>query len=453
MSIKSFWQKICGDENRAEETEFLPAVLEITETPPSPVGRLVLWSLMALVAAALIWAVLGKIDEVAVANGKIIPTGQVKIVQAEDKGIVKKIYVKDGEYVKKGQPLIELDPTVSGADLARLKKQLAYYKLDIARLQAQMADAPFVPFASADLEQNDITAQQQLYNSSISQYRAQREAAEMKVSQNEAAVQSAVAQKEKYIKMLAISRDKESRLKKLMDDEAVAQFDYLNEKSNRVNYEMTVQSLIEEINKAEAELAESRKNLANVTASYRKEIMTQLVDSKKAFYDFQEELKKAEEKKKLATIKAPCDGRVNQLSIHTVGGIVTAAQGLMMIVPDNVQMVVEAWADNKDIGFIRLGQEAEIKVATFNFQKFGIVHGKVAEISPDAMEDDRDPETDKKYRLILTLEKSRMLVNSDKVALTPGMAVTAEIKIKQKRIIEFFLDPFRKYQNEALRER
>ena len=155
----------------------------------------------------------------------------------------------------------------------------------------------------------------------------------------------------------------------------------------------------------------------------------------------------------MSKIIAPVDGRINQLAMHTVGGIVTDAQALMIIVPDDVVMELEVWADNKDIGFINLGQTAEVKVQTFNFQKFGVVDAEVAEISPDALEDRSNQEKDKKYRLALTMTKQDMIVGGKSIPLSPGMEVTAEIKIKTKRIIDFFLDPFRQYTSEALRER
>ena len=141
-------------------------------------------------------------------------------------------------------------------------------------------------------------------------------------------------------------------------------------------------------------------------------------------------------------------GRVNQLSVHTVGGVVSEGQALMMVVPDDVTLEIEAYADNKDIGFIQKGQEAEVKVETFNFQKFGMVNAKVAEISPDVIDDTQDKQKDGKYRLTLSIDD-----DDSGIGLSPGMNVAAEIKIKKKRIIDFFLDPFRQYQDEALRER
>ena len=182
--------------------------------------------------------------------------------------------------------------------------------------------------------------------------------------------------------------------------------------------------------------------------------MTELVEARKQSYALAEELKKADEDARLATITAPCDGQVYNLTIHTIGGIVTDAQPLLMIVPADSEMEFEVWADNKDIGFIKKGQEAEVKVDTFDFQKFGVVRAVVEEIGPDAATDEKDLETYRKYRVLLRpRESSVSWYLGDGKFLLPGMHVQAEVKIKEKRIVDFFLDPFRKYLDESLRER
>ena len=167
----------------------------------------------------------------------------------------------------------------------------------------------------------------------------------------------------------------------------------------------------------------------------------------------QAEIKKADENQRLATVVAPCSGRVYNLAVHTEGGVVTDAQPLLIIVPDGVELEFEVWADNKDIGFIQYGQQAEVKIDTYNFQKFGFMKAEVDEISADAYDDSKDPEHYKKYRLLLKPTDSSINIFGKEATLTPGMSVNAEIIIKEKRIIEFFLDPFRRYTGEALRER
>ena len=451
--LKETWNWLVhGDENE-KETEFLPAILEVTETPPSPTGRLVMWSILALIVVGLLWSILGHINEVAVASGKVIPSGQAKTIQVKNKGIIKEIRVKEGQEVKEGDILILLDPTTTGADMESLRKRAAYYRLDIERLEAELSGEPFSPKADPDLEAHDRAAELALYQSRTNDYRTQLRAAQDVVNQKRASLASARAQHEKYAEGLVIAQEKESRLEDLIKENAVSEFQLLEQRAQRIEYDKNAQATLDSINATMAEIAEAEQKLANVDATYHKDIMTSLVEARKEYYSVQEAIKKADEDARMATIVAPCDGRVYNLSVHTVGGIVTDAQPLMMVVPDGVSLEFEVYADNKDIGFIKTGQSAEVKVETFNFQKFGIVEAEVDEISADSVDDNKDPERNKKFRLLLRPTKTEINVFGEKAELAPGMNVNAEIKIKEKRIIDFFLDPFRRYTSEALRER
>lgn len=453
MKIKELWNKLINGRTDERETEFLPAILEVTETPPSPVGRLVMWSILALLAAGIIWAFVGHINEVAVAHGKVIPAGQVKTIQVKNKGVIKEIRVKDGDTVKEGDVLVVLDPTSAGADYDNLKKRAAYYKLDIARLNAELEDKSFAPEADPDLESHDLEAERALYQSRTGQHRAEREAAQMTIEQKVAALRSEQTTYDKFAGGLAIAQEKESRLTELVQENAIAEFQLLDQQSQRLQYEKSTQSQADIVTKAQAEVAEAQQKLANVDAAYKKDVMTALVDARKQYYSIEEEIKKADENNRLATVVAPCDGRVYNLAVHTEGGVVSDGQGLMMIVPDDVPLEFEVYADNKDIGFIKEGQEAEVKVDTFNFQKFGVVKAAVDEISADAVDDQKDVERNKKYRLTMKITDDNINIFGQKADLTPGMSVNAEIKIREKRIIDFFMDPFRRYTSEALRER
>ena len=448
-----FWNWLVHGEEREKETEFLPAILEVTETPPSPTGRLVMWTLLALLVIALAWAFLGHINEVAVAEGKVIPTGQAKTVQVKNKGIIKEINVVEGQEVQEGDVLVVLDPTTTTADYDNLKKRAAYYKLDIQRLTAELTGQPFTPERDPDLEAHDLAAELALYQSRTSDYQTQRQSRQDVIEQKRARLQSTQSTYEKYAEGLKIAQDKESRLQQLIAESAISEFQLLEQQKETIEYAKNAQASMDEMTSIQAEIAEAEQNLANVDASYRKDIMTSLVEAKKEYYSLTESIKKAEEDSRLATIVAPTSGRVYNLSVHTVGGIVTDAQPLLQIVPDDVKLQFEVYADNKDIGFIKVGQEAEVKVRTFNFQKFGMVKAEVEEISADAVDNPQDVAKHDKFKLLLNPVINDMNINGEQANLTVGMGVTAEIKIKEKRIIDFFLDPFRKYTHEALRER
>ena len=449
-----FFKWLIHGEERETETEFLPAILEVTETPPSPTKRLVMWTVLALIVIGLLWAFLGHINEVAVAPGKVIPSGQAKTVQVKNKGIVKEIRVEEGQKVEEGDILVLLDPTTTSADYDSLRKRAAYYKLDIQRLTAELTGQPFMPEEDPDLEAHDLAAELALYQSRTNDYRTQRESRQEVIAQKRARLEAARATYEKYNEGLKIAQTKEEKLTDLMEEEAISAFQLLEQQNQTIEYAQNAQSQLDEITSIQAEIAEAEQNLANVDASYRKEIMTALVDAKKEYYSVTESIKKADEDSRMATIVAPTSGRVYNLNIHTVGGIVTDAQALMQIVPEEASLEFEVYADNKDIGFIREGQTAEVKVETFNFQKFGMVDAKVTEVSADAVNEIADQERYKKFKLILVPSGKKTIdVFGEEVPLAVGMNVSAEIKIKEKRIIDFFLDPFRRYTSEALRER
>ncbi|MBR4153104.1 MAG: HlyD family type I secretion periplasmic adaptor subunit [Selenomonadaceae bacterium] len=448
-----FWKWLVHGEDRDKETEFLPAILEVTETPPSPTGRLVMWSILLLVVIALAWSYLGHINEVAVAAGKVIPSGQIKTVQVKNKGIVKEINVEEGQIVQEGDVLVVLDPTTTSADYDSLRKRAAYYKLDIQRLTAELTQQPFVPEEDPDLEPHDLAAEMALYQSRTSDYRTQRQSREDVIAQRIAKLQASQASYEKYAEVLAIAQEKEARLEELSEQNAISQFQLLEQQRETIEYAKNAQAELDSLNSIRAEIAEAQQNLANVDASYHKDIMTALVEAKKEYYAIAEAIKKAEEDSRMAVIYAPISGRIYNLSIHTLGGIVTDAQPLLQIVPEETKLEFEVYADNKDIGFIKVGQEAEVKVETYNFQKFGMYKAEVMEISADAVNEPNDQQKHMKYKLLLDPTSNDINVYGQPAKIEVGMNVSAEIKIKEKRIIDFFLDPFRRYTSEALRER
>lgn len=452
--MKNIWRKLWErTENRfwkQTEREFLPSALELSETPPSPWRRGLLWASVLFLILVLVWSIAGSVDEVAIAPGKIIPAGQVKVVQAEDKGIVKAIHVKDGMRVTQGQVLVELDPTVSGADLARIRHDTAYYALQLERLRAEASGQPFMPPASSELDQRDIDVQMQLYSSRVNNYQSKLAAGKAAVIQAEAGITSARANLQKSSSLYEIAAEKEQRIQKLVEENAVALFVLLDHRSKRIELENDMKIQEAEVRRQQAVLAQSEESLSALTLQWNADVQSQFLETKKQWVEYAEELKKASEKERLSRVVSPVDGRVAQLSIHTVGGIVTAAQALMVIVPEETEMEVEAWVANKDVGFVYPGQKAEVKVETFSFQKYGTLPATISEVGADAVE---DKDKGRVYRVVLALDQNQILVNGSSVFLSPGMSVTAEIKIREKQIIEFFLDPFRQYKNEALRER
>lgn len=435
---------------RNKEAEFLPAVLEIIESPPSYGSRTILWTFWGLALFGVLWVIFGSVDEISVAPGKVIPNGYVRVLQAEDKGVIKNIYVSDGQKVEKGQVLLELDPTVSAADLAKMKKEVACANLEVERLTAEKENRPFLPQTVSDADPKDMLAQAALYSSRNIEYQTKVETATQGIQQYQEALRSANIEKNKLEQLYSVESEKESKLNQLASEYAIAKFTLLDQQSKRVTVENNLAEQESTIAQQQAVLAKSLAAFNNIVAERNLDIDTKLVDARQKLFNYSEELKKAEEKSRLETIVAPDDGYISNLSVHTIGGIVTPAQQLMEVVPNMVSLEIEAWVANKDIGFIEEGQKAEIKVETFNFQKYGTIPATVVNISPNAVE---DSDKGRVYRVLMNMDRDYVMVNNREVRLNSGMTVSAEIKTRQKKIYEFFLEPFKKYQSEFLRER
>ncbi len=432
------------------EAEFLPAALEIVESPPAYASRTVLWTFFTLALTVLLWLVFGSVEEVASAPGKIIPDGYVRVLQAEDKGIIKNIYVAEGQKVKKGDLLLELDETVSAADLMQLKKKVAELRLEAERLHCEKENRPFMPQGADGTDEMYVRTQLSLYNSRRSAQQAKVGEALQGVQQGQAELQRNLAEQEKQRELLQYAQEKTGKLQYLYDQNAISELTVLEQQMKRQELKRSVESQQSAVESQAALLAQKQTTVKRAAAEYATEVDASLAEALAKLNEASEQLKKAEEKHGLCQFIAPDDGYVSNLTVHTIGGIVTPAQVIMEIVPEEANLLAEILVANKDIGFIQTGQRAELKVQTFTFQKYGTVPAVVANISPNAVD---DPEQGRAFKVLLQLDKDKMDVNGRMVRLGSGMTVSAEVKTRDKKIYEYFLEPFKKYTSESLRER
>lgn len=442
-----------SDKLKKEELDFLPAALEITETPPSPAAHILLWTLLALFTIAVVWACLAHVDEVAIAAGKVIPTGYTKTVQAEDKGTVTRIFVKDGQAVKKGEQLLSLDSTAAAADLARCRKMRAQWRVETMRLKAELEGKPFNISSLKDtggVDARFLSDQQALHDKRISEYTDKTQSARQAVESSSFAVKTAQAILRKLEMQLPAAREREANVKRALENGGVSSFTYQEYREKLFSLEQDILSQRAEVQRLTHQFEESGKQLDSLRSEWLRDTSSNLVEVGRKIDEIDEEIKKAETVYKYCSVTAPIDGTVQQLSVHTEGAVVQPAQALMLIVPDGSSFAFETWLPNKDIGFVYKGQAAEIKVETFNFQKYGTLEAAVEEVGNEAVSDE---ERGLIYRVLLTSKKCYFDVKGQKVNIKPGMSVTAEIKTRRKRVIEFFMEPFISYKNESLRER
>jgi hemolysin D len=463
-----------AQERRGEELAFLPAALEIVETPPSPIGRTVGATIILLFCTALVWAWWGTIDIVASAAGKILPGDRTKVVQPFESGVVRSIRVQDGQAVKAGDVLVELDPTVNEAERDHLRNDLLAERLNIARLRAALAggDDPvtdFMPPADADPEL--IVAQRQLLLNQVTEHRAKIAALVRQQSQKEAEQATTAATIHKLETIIPVIQSRVDIRKTLVEKELGSKLSYFEVFQLLVEQQEEFNVQKSHLQETEAAIAAIRETRGQAAAEYRHTLSDELAKAEQKASGLAQDLIKAERKTRLQLLTAPVDGVVQQLAIHTVGGVVTPAQSLLVVVPSESRLEIEAMVSNRDIGFVHAGQQAEIKVDTFNFTRYGLLHGQVLTVSQDAVIRDRqqDRSNDRgigaqnetsepkgqelNYTARISLDRTKMQIDDRTVNLSPGMAVTVEIKTGSRAILGYLLSPLLRYRQETLRER
>jgi hemolysin D len=433
----------------SKELEFLPAVLEIQESPPSPVGRAVAGAIIGVFAVGVLWASFGKIDIIAVAKGKIIPSDYSKVIQPLESGVIKAIHVRDGQAVKKGDVLIELDPTEASAEQARLTNEQALAQVDAARLRALIAGEGKLR-APKDANPRLVALEQQRLRDQLMEYQSKLEAARLLVEQRSAALEATKVNIERLEQTVPMLNQRADAFKKLADEHFVSQVQYLEIESQRVDKVKELAGQRHKLVQDQAALAEAQKSYSGLESEFRQARRAELADAQTKSVSLSNEVVKAGQKTSQQTLTAPIDGIVQQLAVHTIGGVVTPAQQLLVVVPKEHQLEVEAWVENKDIGFVNPDQAVEVKVETFPFTRYGTIDGKVITVSQDAVPIDK---VGLVYTARVLMNRSKIQVENKQVNLAPGMAVTVEIKTGQRRLIEYFLSPLLRYKDESVRER
>ena len=453
---------------------FLPAALEIVETPPSPVGRKIVAVIILLFCAALVWSWWGTIDIVASAIGKLVPSGRTKIIQPFETGVVRAIRVQDGQAVRAGDVLIDLDPTVNAAERDHLRSDLLAEQLNITRLRAALASsndrvADLTPPANAD--PTLVGTQRQLLLNQVTEHRAKIAALARQQAQKEAEQATTAATIHKLEAMIPVVQQRVDIRTTLLERELGSKITYFEILQLLVEQQEELSVQKSRLHEAEAAADAIRETRGQAIAEYSRTLSDELAKSEQKANGLAQDLIKAEQKTRLKQLTAPVDGVVQQLAIHTVGGVVTPAQALLVVVPNDSRLEIEAMVSNRDLGFVHAGQEAEIKVDTFNFTRYGLLHGQVTSVSTDAIIRDqpRDRSNDARpgtqndssepkgqelnYSARISLDRTEMQIDDRMVSLSAGMAVTAEIKTGSRTILSYLLSPLLRYRQEVLRER
>ena len=436
-----------------KDVEFLPAALEVMESPPNPAGRALVWLLVGFFSISMAWSWFSHIDVVATAVGKTLPRDRVKQVQAAEMGVVRAVHVHDGQSVHAGDVLITLDPTMASADVEQASQALLTAKTALAQARAlsgysQKGSLRYVP--PAILPQSDVLVQRQLIDSRIAEFEATEASFNMQIDETYAERRSVVSELEKLSETLPLVEERLAARQELLEKGLSSKLLVLELQEQVIAHRKNMDIQADQLSKVNASLAALEARSEQHRQEFRKIVVSELAEAQDEVTLRVAELEKATRRNALKELTASVAGTVQQLSVHTVGGVVQPAEPLLIIVPDEAELMVEAMVLNRDIGSIAIGDQVEVKLEAFPFTKHGVIRGRLETLSMDAIEDEN---LGLVYAARVALERDTIEVNEQEVRLTSGMAITAEIKIGKRRLIEFLLSPLLRYRDEALRER
>ena len=442
---------------KADPADFAPPLLRIRDKPAPPLAGWVLRLLVVMLVCLFAWAALGRLDIVAVADGKLVPSSYLKIVQPAEQGIVKEILVKEGQAVRAGEVLIRMDSVLAGADAKAVRADHDNKRLALRRIDAQLSGKPFVrekadPPSLALQVEAQHAANVRAYENALGQEQSLLEKARQDLA-------AAHATRAKLEQVLPHYVEQEKAFEKLTQDGFAGRIMYTDKRRERIEKEQDLRTQEFVIGSNRALIAQSEKKIAQISADYRRQLQTERVEAAAQLEKLAQELAKISHRNELLELRAPQAGIVKDLATHTAGTVAAPGTILMTIVPEGDRLVAEVWVSNQDVGFVRAGQPARLKLAAFQFQKYGMVDGTVAHVNADASEAPSPnlrqdigrerPMGPLAFRALIELKEQQLL----SYPLQPGMQVAGEIHLGTRTVLEYVLSPVQKAFHEAARER
>jgi len=430
--------------------QFLPAALEVESTPPPRFARGIIWSLLVLITMSVTWACFGTIDIVAVAQGKLVPGGKVKTIQPLEAGVVKRIYVTEGQTVKAGDKLLALDSQINDAEIRKLESEISALQQDLVRSQTLLEHATARKKNSTRDQALASSPKATLLLSGINQFDAKITEFSLNLKSLEAQRKTTEVNVKRYQKTIPLVASRVQGKKKLNSDPLAHADQYLRAQQEYIEQQQALAYEQAKVNEILASVNVTRQQQTFFIADYQVQRHTELNQFHRQLSILQQDLLQAQTTETQQILHAPVSGVIENLMVTTIGGVVTPAQELMQLVPQEHTLVVEAGLQNKDIGFVTTGQSVEIKLEAFPFMKYGLIHGEIANVSADAVEHEQ---LGLIFPIKATLHTEKIMVNGNWVNLQPGMQATVEVKTGQRRIIEFLLAPVLRGLDEGIRER
>ena len=439
----------------AARAEFLPAIAALEEQPPSPLPRAVLWTVLAFFAACVAWVTLGRLDVVAVADGRLVPRTQLKIVQPAEGGVLREILVAEGERVREGQVMGRMDMRAAQADSVALEADLALREMQLRRIDAELRGERLAILGD---DRRDLHAQVEAqrearvraYENSLAEERAV-------ILRAEREAKAALETRSKLEGALPVLVEQERAFERLANEGFAGKLMSRQRSRERLEAEQDLRAQEHRVESARATIEQAERRLGQLSANYRAQLRTERIDAERERSRLAQEVEKLRHRQSLAELRAPADGIVKDLATHTAGAVLAPGAVLMTLVPHDEPLLAEVWLQNHDAGFVRAGQPAKLKLAAFPFQRYGMLEGRVLRISADssdrsAGEPGRQPST-YAYRALVELARQELRAGEAAHPLLPGMQLSAEIRLAERSVLEYLLSPLQKVASEAGRER
>lgn len=436
------------------DREFLPAALEISESPPSPVGRAVLWTIIAAAVAALLWSILSFVDVVAVGEGRLVPTGRLRSVEAAEGGTIRAIAVREGQHVTAGQLLVELDPTYAAADAGSARSELATALLVRARAEAilqYIAGHGGAFQAPPGAEPNAVAAERQVVDARIREYEAKRAGVLARRAGALSAASTSAENVGRYEETLPLARQQLEARQELERRGLAPRLRVLEQQERYISLSRELAAEKYRLAEAQSQVTMLDRELTQTAEAFRGEAAREKAEAESIVATRTEGLTKADQRQSLQRMVSPVSGTVNEVSVTTLGEVAEAGQALVTVVPEGEDLIVEAFILNRDVGFVRRGARTIVKLEAYPFTRYGSLEGVVEHISPDAIVDEqRGLVFPARIRLTRT---TLGLSAGEGAALSPGMSATVEIVTGRRRVIDFLWSPVAKAVGTAGRER
>ena len=423
----------------------------LLDSHPLPSWRIFAWPVMIMLVVLFSWAFFAELDEVAVATGEVVPQGKIKVVQHLEGGIVEELFVAEGDAVKEGDTLLQLDLASTGSNLEELRVRLDSQLLVRARLVAEAEGGKLTfPKDTADRRQTLVSAQRQAFKARKRELDSTMRVLQEQVKQRVLEIQELSARQKAAKRNYKLATERLKMSKSLLSEGLTAKMEHLELEAEVESLDGEMKSLEPALPKARAAAEESRQRLKEGEIRFRREAREELGKTEQEIARLNELLTRVTEQGSRAKIKSPIDGIVKNLRYNTIGGVIKPGEPILEIVPTGENLVIQSKLNPTDRGYVTEGQSALVKISTYDFARYGGLEGTVIQLAPDTTTDENGQPF---FRVIVQTDKNYLGEEEGSLPIVPGMQATVDIHTGKKSVMDYLVRPILKLRHEAFRER